>query len=419
MNYVDRIFDSLAALVGAGLANLIAALIILVVGYIVAKLIERAVEAVLGRINLDNRLAEAMDSTPDEAVSVEQAAGSLVFYILMLFVLLAFFERLNLTIVTDPLNRLLSQIAAFVPNLIAAAIILFVGYVLARIFRGLTRNIATGLGAERLAERVGLRTVSLSHLVGTIVYALILIPALIAALNALDIAAISDPATAMLRTFLNAIPAIFGAVVLLAITYFVGRIIADIAADLLAGLGFNELVRRLGFGEIGEGEEAGTPSRIAGTVVLVAIMLFAATEAAALLDFDILAMIISDFIVFGGRVLLALIILAIGFYLANMARNLIAGSGGANAQLTATAARWAIIVFSGAIALRQLGVADEIINLAFGLTLGAIAVAAALAFGLGSREIARREVENALTEIRSGEGPSGEGPETAETEYNS
>ena len=412
MEFVDRIFDPLASLIGTGLANLVAALVILIVGYIVAKLIERGVVMVLRRLGVDNRLAEAMGSRPDEEVSVERATGRLVFYILMLFVLLAFFQKLNLTIVTDPLNRLLTQIAGFIPNLIAAAVIVFVGYVLARIFRGLTANIAAGLGADELARRAGLQTVSLAKLVGTVVYALILIPALIAALNALDIAAISDPATAMLGTFLEAIPAIFGAAVLLAITYFVGQIIADIAADLLASLGFDELVSRLGFGQMGEGESARTPSQIAGTLVLVAIMLFAAVEAAALLGFDILATIISDFIVFGGRVLLAVIIMAIGFYLANMARNLIAGGREANAQLTATAARWAILVFSGAVALRQLGVADEIITLAFGLTLGAIAVAAALAFGLGSRDIARREVEHALTQMRTGGTAESEASET-------
>lgn len=405
MDFIDRIFEPLAALIGAGLANLVAALVILVVGYIVAKLIERGIVMVLRRLGLDNRLAEAMGSTPDEEVSVERATGRLVFYILMLFVLLAFFQKLNLTIVTDPLNNLLSRMAGFVPNLIAAAIILFVGYVLARIFRGLVTNIAAGFGADELARRVGLQTVSLANLIGTVVYALILIPTLIAALNALDIAAISDPAAAMLSTFLEAIPAIFGAAVLLTITYFVGRIIADIATDLLASLGFNDLVAGLGIGEVGEGQTARTPAEIAGTVVLVAIMLFAATEAAALLGFTILATIISDFILFGGRVLLAVVILAIGFYLANLARNLIVSGGGANAQLTATIARWAILVFSGAIALRQLGVADEIITLAFGLTLGAIAVAAALAFGLGSRAIAQREVENLLSQMRSGEGP--------------
>ena len=411
MEFVDSIFDPLANLIGAGLANLVAAVVILIVGYIVARLIERGVVMALRRLGVDNRLAEAMGAAPDEEVSVEQATGRLVFYILMLFVLLAFFQKLNLTIVTDPLNRLLSQIAGFVPNLIAAAVILFVGYVLARIFRGLTTNIAAGLGADQLAERVGLKTVSLPNLVGTVVYALILIPALIAALNALDIAAISDPATDMLRTFLEAIPAIFGAAVLLAITYFVGRIIADIAADLLGSLGFDDLVGRLGFGAIGEA--ARTPSEIAGALVLVAIMLFAAVEAAALLGFDILATIISDFIVFGGRVLLAVIILAIGLYLANMARDLIAGGDRANTRLTATVARWAILVFSGAIALRHLGVADEIITLAFGLTLGAIAVAAALAFGLGSRDIAGREVEKAVSQMRAGGTPEGDGPETA------
>lgn len=412
MDFLDRIFDPLASLIGTGLANLVAALVILIVGYIVARLIERAIGMVLRRLDVDNRLAEAMGARPEDEMSVEQATGRLVFYILMLFVLLAFFQRLNLTIVTEPLNRLLSEIADFVPNLIAAGIILFVGYVLARIFRGLTTNIAMGLGADRLAERVGLKTVSLAKLLGTVVYALILIPALIAALNALDIAAISDPATAMLRTFLEAIPAIFGAAVLLAITYFVGRIIADIAADLLASLGFDDLVGRLGFGAVGEGEAARTPSEIAGVVVLVAIMLFAAVEAASLLRFDILATILSDFIIFGGRVLLAVIIMAIGLYLANLARNLIAGNGGTNAQLTGAVARWAILIFSGAIALRQLGVADEIITLAFGLTLGAIAVAAALAFGLGSREVAGREVEKALGQIRSEEAPESGGLES-------
>jgi hypothetical protein len=54
--------------------------------------------------------------------------------------------------------------------------------------------------------------------------------------------------------------------------------------------------------------------------------------------------------------------------------------------------------------LRQMGIADDIVNLAFGLLLGAIAVAVALAFGLGSREIAAREVESVLKQWRAGEG---------------
>jgi hypothetical protein len=57
-------------------------------------------------------------------------------------------------------------------------------------------------------------------------------------------------------------------------------------------------------------------------------------------------------------------------------------------------------VFSSALALRQTGIAQDIVNLAFGIVLGAIAVAAALAFGLGGRDMASKEIERWLKSIR-------------------
>lgn len=414
MDILDPLFAPLVPILGAGVVNLLIAVIILVVGYIIAKLIERAVIAVLERTDVDNRLARAMESDPEAEPSVERAIAKFVFYLIMLFVLIAFFRRLGLDFITQPLNQLIASFVAFLPNLIAAAVILGVGYILARIARGLVTQLSRGLGADRLARRVGLG-LSLSQLLGVLVYALILIPVIIAALNALDIEAISGPATQMLETFLNAIPGLFGAALLLIIAYFVARVIADIVADLLAGMGFNSLAQRLGLSRItAETAPGRTPSEIAGFIVLVAIMLFAAMEAARLLGFLFLATIIADFLAFGGRLLLALIIFGIGAYLANLASDLVLSSGGRNAGLTARLARWAILLFSAAIALQQLGVADEIITLAFGLTLGAIAVAAALAFGLGARDVAGREAERLVDDLRSNPPepprPTGEAP---------
>lgn len=400
MDFLDELFAPLTAEVGPGLTNLLIALLILGIGYVFAKVIERLVAALLNRTNLDNRLARSMGSTPTQEPSVEQAVARLVFYLIMLFVLLAVFQRLNWTFITDPLNLLVTRIVDFLPNLIAAAVILAVGYLLARVLRGLVTNLAAGLGAERLGRRLGLN-ISLSRLVGTLVYALILIPAIIAALNALDIEAISQPAAAMLQTFLDAIPRIFGAALLLTITYFVGRVIADIVRDLLAGLGFDGWVARLGLYNATSEVTRRTPSQTAGLLVLVVIMLFAAMEAANLLGFDLLADLLAEVIAFAGRLVLALAIFALGIYLANLARNVILNSGNRNAGLLAQIARWAILIFAGAIALRQLGVADTIINLAFGLLLGAIAVAAALAFGLGSRDLAGREAERMLRDVRT------------------
>ncbi len=401
MDFFDQLFSPLVPILGVGVVNFIIALIILIFGYVLAKLVERAVLAILTRTNLDNRLARAMDSDPATEPSVERAIARFIFYLLMLFVLIAFFRRLGLDFITDPLNRLIVSFADFLPQLIAAVIILAVGYLLARIVRGLVTQLARGLGADRLAQRVGLG-LSLSQLLGALVYALILIPAIIAALNALEIEAISGPATRMLETFLTALPALFGAAVLLLIAYFVGRVIADIIADLLAGMGFDRLAARLGFVRLAaQTQTSQSPSRLVAGLALLAIMLFAAMEAARLLGFIFLANIIADFLAFGGRLILAMVIFGIGLYLANLAYDLIRGSGGRNATLMGQLARWALLIFSGAIALQQLGVADEIINLAFGLTLGAIALAFALAFGLGARDVAGREAERLADDLRS------------------
>ena len=404
MDFFERLFSPLVPVLGEGVVDLLIALVILILGYVIAKLAERAVVALLQRTGVDDRLARRLDRGEPIQPSVERSLGRLTFYLIMLLALIAFFDRLGLAFITQPLNQLLAQIVEFIPNLLAAALILLAGYLLARILRGLVTSLAQGLGAEELARRVGL-TLSLSQILGVLVYALVLIPTLIAALNALEIEAIAGPATEMLETFLNAIPALVGAALLLLLAYFIGRIVADIVSDLLAGLGFNELMGRLGWSRIAAEATARTPAEIAGTIVLVAIMLFAALEAAGLIGFEFLAEIIAEFLAFGGRLLLALVILAIGFYLANLARELILSSRSENAVLMARLARWAILIFTGAIALEQLGVAEEIINLAFGLTLGAIAVATALAFGLGARDVAGREAERLVDALHNEPAP--------------
>ena len=115
----------------------------------------------------------------------------------------------------------------------------------------------------------------------------------------------------------------------------------------------------------------------------------------------LLADLVAEFTVFAGQVILGLIVFSIGLYLANLAAKTVRASGTTQAGLLALAARISILVLAGAMSLRQMGLANEIINLAFGLLLGAIAVAVALAFGLGGREVAARELEEWLQSLRS------------------
>jgi hypothetical protein len=243
----------------------------------------------------------------------------------------------------------------------------------------------------------------LSGVIGMVVYVLILIPVLVAALNALALDAITEPATNMLDDILSAFPAIFAAALLLGIAYVVGRVVSGLLENLLAGIGFDAVLSKLGLGkEPGEGQR--TPSQIVGYLVLVAIMLFSAIEALRLLGFGSVAELVVNFTSFAGQVILGLIIFAIGLYLANLATGLIKDSGSAQAGLLSLAARVSILVLAGAMALRQMGLANEIVNLAFALLLGAVAVAAALAFGFGGREIAARKLAQWVESTKSDEG---------------
>ncbi|MCP5097305.1 MAG: mechanosensitive ion channel, partial [Chloroflexi bacterium] len=208
--------------------------------------------------------------------------------------------------------------------------------------------------------------------------------------------AISEPATRMLTTIINVIPSIAGAIIVLVVSYYIGKLVGNLVADLLKGVGVDSWPEKLGLNYTG----SRTVSELIGYLILVGVMLFATLSAAELLGSAFLTDILATFIGFTGQVVLAVIIFAIGLYLANLARNVIVSTGGNRANFTANVARVAILVLAGAMGLRQLGVADDIVNLAFGIMLGALGIAAALAFGLGSREVAGREVERFVGSLR-------------------
>ena len=275
---------------------------------------------------------------------------------------------------------------------------------MARIVQRVVSSLLSAVGLDALSEKGGLSTVlgtqRLSGVVGLVAYILIFLPVVIAALNALRMEAITVPASNMLTMILEAIPAIFGAVLVLTIAYLVGRVVSGLVANLLAAAGFNGILAKLGLGkETNDGSR--TPSAIVGTLILVAIMLFAVTEAAGLIGFNVLSQLTSQFLVFAGRIIVGLVIFAIGLFLANFVHRTVLAAGAVQSRLLALGARIAIIVLAGAMSLRHMGLADEIVNLAFGLVLGAVAVALAIAFGLGGREFAARHLEGWLQSMKS------------------
>ena len=410
------------------LPKLAAALIWLGIAWVLATVAKMAVSRVMRTFNVDERLNQEVGTAPTERPLLlsDTVANALYWFIFLLFLPLIL-EALQLQQALLPVNNLLNQILAAIPKILEAVLIGFVGWLLAMVVRRIVTNLLAAAGADGLGARFGIsRTTggqSLSWIVGTIVYVLILIPTAIAALNALDIQAISQPAVAMLNDILSAVPKIFTAALILAVAYILGRWVGDLVTNILTGIGFNNVFSWLGVQPkqplrltpssidpdatvLQEPElPTRTPSEFVGIVVQVGIMLFAVVAATDVLRIPALTAIVSGIVLVAGRVLSGLVVFAIGLYLANLAFSLIASSGTRQARLLGQTARIAIIAFVSALALQQMGIGSDIVNLAFGLLLGAIAVGIALAFGLGGREIAAEQIREWLASFKQDKTP--------------
>lgn len=353
---------------------------------------------------------------PREHIGLAQTLGNIVYYLTWLLFLPAVLDTLELQGLLRPVENMVNEALNFLPNLVAAVLIGIIGYFIARFSRRIVANVAVAAGADRLGARVGLDRAlggyKLSQVLGLVVYVLLLVPVLIAALNALEIEAVTAPASRMLDLLLTAIPRIFAAMLVLVIAFVGGRLAGGLVRNLLEGIGFDAFLENLGLATRPVTPPAvppamsavpvRAPSDVAGTLTLVGIMLFATMEAASLLEFEALALMIADFLHFAGQVVLGLIIFVLGLYAARLAAQAVRRSGVAQAEVLALVARISIVVLAGAMALRQMGLANSIVDLAFGLILGAIALAAALAFGLGGRDFARQQLERLQARTGSG-----------------
>ncbi|MEH2175809.1 mechanosensitive ion channel [Nostoc sp.] len=408
-NFLNQLIGFLPKLVGAG--------ILLGTAWFLATIVKIITVRSLQALNLDERLnPEPEDSPPSlNQLSLSETIGNALYWFIFLLFLAPVLDTLGLQQALQPVQALITEVLLILPNILAAILIAVVGWFIANVVRRIVTNLLATTGLDHLGSRLGLSTSAgvqpLSSIIGTIVYVLILIPVAIAALNALRIDAISVPAIAMLQQVLNALPAIFTAAAILIVAYFIGRFIADLVTSILTNLGFNNIFTILGLAtpsrRIVISTESATPpiptrtpSEIVGIVALVGIMLFATVAAVNILNIPALTALVSGIVIIFGRILAGLVIFAIGLFLANLAFNIITSSGDRQAQILGQVARIAIIALVSAMALQQIGVASDIVNLAFGLLLGAIAVAIALAFGLGGRDIAREQVQEWLNSFK-------------------
>lgn len=407
------------------LPKILGAAFLLGIAWVVATIVKTLVTTALGALNIEQRLG--LDSGESNDFSLTDTLGNALYWFIFLLFLPAILNALELNGTLEPIQGMLDEVLAMLPNILGAVIIGAVFWFIATIVKRIVTNLLAATGVDNIGRKFGMGggagKQSLSSIVGTVVFVLILIPGIISALEQLQISAISEPATDMLNQVLDLMPKVFAAAVVLGFFYVASQFVSEFVTNILTNIGFNNLLQWLGISSttdmptpgdapLGEPIDLGlaseqptmiqteptvgskTPSELIGILCQVGIMLVATLTAVDILGIPALQEVVAVILAIAAQVLIGVIVFAIGLYLANLAFNLILASGTAQSRFLAQSARVAILTLVGAMALNRMGIAPNIVNLAFGLILGGIAVAIALAFGLGGREVAKEELRS-------------------------
>ncbi len=404
--------DSLLSKVTGFVPQLLAAGGLMFVGWLVATGVKMLVTRGLDIVGLDARLNKATDDDAAD-IAVGKSIGTAAYWVVLLLFMMMVLETLQLDGLLEPLQAMTTKVFAFLPNLLSAAVILVVGWFVATIVRRILTSVLAAVGVDRLADRTGISNVgkgNISGLLGTVGFLLILLPVISASLDALAIEAVSRPVSGLLATFFEAIPNLLYAAVIVGVAVVVGRLVAGLVTDLLARIGFDNVLQRLGLSsaDASEIEESKRPSAVVGKLVLLTVLLFAGVEALDKLGLEQVSEIVHSFVELAGSWVFGLLIFGLGLWLANLVAGIIRDRGTPSSGLLAIAARVGITVLAGIAALDRMGLAEDVVKWTVIVTIASTGLAVGLSFGLGCREQAADQMSRWTKSMRDDSSDSDE-----------
>ncbi len=387
MDIFNSILDFFSG--GGPVFTALAVVLVLIVGRIIAKFVAQMLSKALKGAKLDEKL-----NLKD--FSLADFLSKLVYYLLMIIVLMVALEILGVKQVLDPLKDMTQKVFSYIPNLIVAGLIAYIGYFLAKVVSEAVSLIGDSL--LKLAPKLGLsKDVDIVAICKKVVFVLVFIPILIIAVNALDIAIITNPTTVMLNKFFLAIPNILAACIILFIGVVVAKLVSGLLKGLLESLNMNKLTETIGLNKVLG--QTNLPALISN-VVFFLIIYFSVIEAFAQLEFVSLVAVLNNLLIVFGKIAFGLLILLVGNVVANFVSKIYNNGENPN-KFVGAILKGAILVIFLTMGLYSMGIAESIVQLAFGLALGALAVAFALSFGLGGREVAGEEMKDFFKKLKN------------------
>lgn len=360
------------------LGTAIKAILLLIIAFLVAYIVKKILVKLLSK----TKLSKAKDQ---EGIKAIDLIGKLAQLVVFLVFVPGIFETLGMTQVSTPIIGMLNTVWVYVPNVIGAVIVLWIGFYIARLVRELLVPVLNKFEVNKLQSLAGIQVDDqgkLSNTIAYIVYVLILIPIIIAALYVLNIRAITDPAIAMLSIIFNYIPSILAALIIIVIGWILAKFIGNIVTRLIEASGLDAKVENL----MGTKNKTWALSKVTGVTIEVILIIFFVVESFSALHLGILTSIGLAVIDYMPYALSAFLIFVACVFVAGVCSKALTNNDHPSLALLS---KYLIYVIGAFMILNELHIAKELVDSAFIIALLALGIAFAISFGVGGRDFAK------------------------------
>lgn len=354
---------------------------LLILAFVVAAIVKSLVVKLFTKTKLSAVLKKSDEVNEGNTI---EFIGKLAHLLVFLLFIPGIFESLGMNEISMPILNLSNIMWGYIPNILAAVIVLWVGLFIAKLVRDILIPVFNKMKVNHLQEIAGMEVADaakLSNTLAYIVYVLILVPVIITALQVLDIKAVSDPAIKMLGIIFEFIPNILVALIIIVVGCMLAKLAGNIVENLIASAGLDSKLSNL----LNRTNNQFILSKVIGKTVHVVMVVFFIVESFGVLHLQVLNNIGNAIISYMPYVLAAVLIMIACFVCNTIVQNLLQKSGHMSYSMIS---KCGIYVIGAFMVLNELGIASEIVNAAFILIIAGLAVAFAIAFGVGGREFA-------------------------------
>lgn len=354
------------------------ALVLLCIAYLVAKFAMGITTKLLGRISLKK--------LGDNEETVKKTIAKAVYLIVFLLFLPSVFTRIGLSSVASPISELISALVGYIPNVVAAGIILVIGLFLTKTLKDLLLPIIKLTKVDNIQEKAGIEVTektSLSYIITSVISAFALLLVITCALDCLNIPTITGPLNGIVSSVFAFVPNLLGALVVIIIGLFVTKLTANLLESLLVGIGTDKLAGKL----CCESAPKISLSKAIATVTKVIMAVIVIVQGLNILELPVFVQIGAAILAYIPTALSVLLILVAGLFAAKAVTAAISKAY-PDAKIAPVAAKGAIYAVMGFIILSQLNIATKIVENTFVLCVAAVCLAAAIAFGIGGKTFA-------------------------------